>query len=127
MEKSNYICSECKKDCTGNVYFGERLDDLLCEKCADDFYKSDSIDPKPGYHLAKIVRGELGEPSKIYEEVDEFRDAIAQKASIMALVELSDLLGAIGAYLEKYHPSITMDDLAKMREITERAFINGRR
>ncbi len=45
----------------------------------------------------------------------------------MALVELSDLLGAIGAYLKKYHPSITMDDLAKMREITERAFINGRR
>jgi len=126
------VCGVCGDGDLDFIYMTDSPEEYLCEGCnfaaatMADFADSPN-DSNPGYHLTNIVRGELGEPSKIYEEVDEFRDAIEQKASIMALVELSDLLGAIGAYLEKYHPSITMDDLAKMREITERAFINGRR
>lgn len=82
---------------------------------------------KPGYHLVEIAKGKLGEPSKILEEVEEFIDATNQGVSIMALIELSDLMGAIRAYLGKHHPTITIDDLNKMSEVTERAFVNGRR
>lgn len=81
----------------------------------------------PGYHLTNIPRGEMGEASKIKEEMDEFMDSILQDASIMALVELADMIGAITAYLAKHHPSITIDDLIKMQSITERAFKNGYR
>ena len=44
----------------------------------------------------------------------------------MELVELSDLLGAIESYTKK-HYNISLDDLIKMKDITQRAFINGRR
>ena len=81
----------------------------------------------PGYHLANIKRGEVGEASKIKEETDEFMDSVEQGASIMALVELADLIGAVKAYLAKHHPSMTLDDLLKMQTITERAFRNGYR
>lgn len=82
---------------------------------------------KPGYHLAQIAKGELGELSKVREELDEAFDAQEQQASVMVLVELSDMLGAVQAYLEKHHPSITLDDLLRFSKITQRAFQNGRR
>lgn len=81
----------------------------------------------PGYHLTKIKKGTLGEPSKIREECDEFIDATIQGVDVMALVELSDMIGAIVAYLEKYHPSVTVNDLIKMSTVTKRAFKNGNR
>ena len=80
-----------------------------------------------GYHIRDIKRGELGEPSKIREEVDEFLDACEQDCAIMALVELSDLIGAIKLYLEKHFPNMTMADLEKMSAITRRAFESGHR
>lgn len=80
-----------------------------------------------GYHLADIVRGVYGEPSKIFEETDEFADAIAQKVALMGLVELSDLVGAIMGFLEKYHPSLTIDDLIDMALVSKRVFENGHR
>lgn len=45
----------------------------------------------------------------------------------MLLVELSDMLGAIEAYLEKHTPGITLDDLRSMSDITRRAFRTGAR
>ena len=83
--------------------------------------------PLPGYHLARIEKGELGELSKIREELEEALDADVQDASVMVLVELSDMMGAVQAYLEKHHPSISVDDLVKFSRITKRAFVNGRR
>lgn len=80
-----------------------------------------------GYHIKEIKKGELGELSKVYEEIEETKDAEEQGCSLMVLIELSDTLGAIEAYLEKHHPSISMDDLAKMKDITKRAFKTGRR
>lgn len=80
-----------------------------------------------GYHLATIRRGELGEPSKIVEETEEFMDAIRQGNPVMAIAELSDLVGAIEAYLEKKHPTITLDHLVKQKDATKRAFKSGRR
>ncbi len=82
---------------------------------------------KPGYHLRAIPRGELGKISKIKEELLELEDAVAQESKIMALVELSDLIGAIEHYLEHQHPGVTLEDLKRFSRITRRAFENGRR
>ncbi len=82
---------------------------------------------KPGYHLKTIPRGELGEISKIREELCELEDAVEQESKIMALVELSDLIGSIELYLAKYHPGVTLSDLKQFSDITKRAFQNGRR
>lgn len=80
-----------------------------------------------GYHLTKIEKGKIGEISKIQEEVEELKDAQLQGCKIMELVELSDLYGAIECYLQKHHPTVTMDDLKNMSEITKRAFRTGYR
>ncbi len=83
--------------------------------------------PRPGYHLTEIPKGVIGESSKLLEEVLELQDAEAQNAKVMALVELSDLVGATEHYLEKHFPATTIDDLIIMSRITRRAFENGRR
>jgi len=80
-----------------------------------------------GYHLTEPTRGEFGELSKVYEEIDELHDAEKQGATLMLIQELSDVLGAIEGYLKKHHPSITLDDLIKMKNITKRAFESGAR
>lgn len=85
------------------------------------------VQENPGYHIRKIPRGEMGKSSKILEEVMELIDAEEQNCKIMALVELSDLVGAIEAYLERNHPSIELRDLIEMTDITKRAFKNGYR
>lgn len=85
------------------------------------------LPPEPGYHLDVIPKGELGQASKIAEEAAEFADAIKQGATIMALLELADLIGAVEAYLTLHHPELSMDDLHKMAAITQRAFANGHR
>ncbi len=82
---------------------------------------------RPGYHLVSIPRGELGELSKIQEELDELKDAMAQGSRVMAAVELSDMLGAVQAFLDRHLPGTTMQDLLAFSSITQRAFINGRR
>lgn len=79
------------------------------------------------YHIAEIERGQYGEPSKIREEFEEFLDAREQGVAIMELVELSDMLGAVKGYLEKYHKGTTLQDLLDMQRVTERAFVSGAR
>lgn len=83
--------------------------------------------PLPGYHLASIPKGQVGELSKILEELHEAMDAEAQGSKIMLLVELSDLYGALQLYLGKYFPNMNMKDLETMSSITQRAFISGQR
>lgn len=80
---------------------------------------------KHGYHITKIKKGQLGELSKIQEELDELKDAEKQGANIMIGVELSDLYGAVEMYAEKH--GLSMDDLKTFSDITKRAFKNGRR
>lgn len=60
-----------------------------------------------GYHLKDIAKGVNGEISKIEEELFELHDANEQKSKIMALVELSDLIGAIELYVDKYHQKLS--------------------
>lgn len=78
-----------------------------------------------GYHIHQISKGVYGELSKIQEELDELRDAEAQGIKILALVELSDLYGAVDQYLKQHHPGVTMDDLRDMAAVTHRAFQQG--
>ena len=80
-----------------------------------------------GYHLTEIKRGVFGELSKIYEEVEEIKDADAQGVKLMLLIELSDLLGAVEGYLEKHQPDVSLEDLIKMKDVTKRAFTSGGR
>lgn len=81
----------------------------------------------PGYHLTDIARGKIGELSKVLEEVNEAIDAEKQGVKLMVLIELSDLYGAIQAYLEKHAPDTTMEDLSAMSVVTRRAFAAGHR
>lgn len=82
----------------------------------------------PGYHLTDIKRGELGLSSKIVEELNEFLDSEKQGVKIMALLELSDMIGAIEAWLKiNFHDSVTIMDLWQMSNVTQRAFKNGHR
>lgn len=79
----------------------------------------------PGYHLRKIERGHLGSVTKVREELEELEDAIDQGVRIMALCEMADLYGALRALAERY--DVTMLDLERMADVTERAFKSGRR
>ena len=81
----------------------------------------------PGYHELAIPKGEVGELTKVLEEALEAMDCERQGAPLMALVELSDLIGAVSHYLEKHHPTISLADLERFSEITKRAFTSGRR
>lgn len=78
-----------------------------------------------GYHQRKIDKGTLGQPSKIREEYEEFVDAVEQDNSVMALIELSDMLGAIEAYASRHN--ITLYDLMIMMKATQSAFKDGTR
>ncbi len=80
-----------------------------------------------GYHIKQIPKGELGEANKIMEEVFELMDAEEQGVKIMQLIELSDCVGAIELYIQKYFPGIELTDLCKMAEVTKRAFVSGAR
>jgi hypothetical protein len=82
-------------------------------------------DTNYGYHVTDIPKGTLGEASKVIEEALEFKDAIDQGCTVMALLELADLYGAMEAYVAKHN--LTMDDLKRMADITARAFRKGDR
>ena len=81
----------------------------------------------PGYHTSPIQKGVLGKISKIREELDELEDAERQGVRVMMLVELSDLVGAIEQFLVSAFPTMTLDDLVAMKNVTKRAFENGQR
>jgi hypothetical protein len=80
-----------------------------------------------GYHKSEIPKGFVGQYSKIEEEFLEFKDAVIQGNKVMELVELSDLYLAIQQYLDNYHPSIGMNDIAIMAQATKEAFESGER
>ena len=82
---------------------------------------------KLGYHTTVINKGELGELSKIQEELDELADAEKQDCYILKLAELADLYGAIELYLANYFPDVTMYDLEQMSNLTRKAFKDGKR
>jgi hypothetical protein len=109
------VCSKCAMPFDGLV-------NQLSHKCPDN----GETPQTNGYHTIEIQKGVYGEFSKVKEEVAEVEDAISQGNKIMTLVELSDLYGAIEAYVDRHH-GIAMKDLATMSLATKRAFVNGKR
>jgi hypothetical protein len=80
-----------------------------------------------GYHVSTISSGVLGEASKIQEELNELVDAENQGVRVLMLCELSDIVGAVDAYLEKYFPGFDIHDLVDMAMLTKSAFKDGER
>lgn len=80
-----------------------------------------------GYHLSPIPKGTYGNLDKIYEEIDELKDAEKQDNCLMVLMELSDVIGAIRGFLEQNYPQISLTDLIVMADATRRAFLTGTR
>lgn len=81
-----------------------------------------------GYHAVKFPKGTPGEADKILEETAEFLDAHLRGKKIMALVELSDLVGAIEAYLEReYGDKVVLADILAMSSLTRQSFRVGER
>lgn len=78
-----------------------------------------------GYHAKEIQKGKLGEISKIREELLELEDAHDQGVRVLCLCEVSDLVGAIDAYLEKYFPGFALMDVVQMANLTRKAFEDG--
>ena len=60
------------------------------------------------------------------EEFEEFQDAMRQNNPVMALMELSDMLGAIEAYAVQQH-NVSLVELVTMHRATARAFRDGTR
>ena len=77
------------------------------------------------YHKTHIKKGTLGQFSKIIEEFEELKDAHNQGSKIMEFIELSDLLGAIEAYIKPN--GLELYDLILMKDITVSAFKDGTR
>ena len=78
-----------------------------------------------GYHKTKIEKGTLGYMSKVQEEIHEFDDAILQNNKIMAMLEMSDIYGALEEVALTYN--LTMKDLKIMSDATKSAFKDGTR
>lgn len=79
-----------------------------------------------GYHKrAIVVQGTFGEVSKIEEELDELKEALEQDNKILALVEISDLYGALEAVAERL--GVNMEDVKRMAAATKRSFQSGER
>lgn len=107
--------------------YDELFRENVLTNCTDYSHKLTGPKENAGYHKSHISKGELGELSKIDEELHEAYDASSQGVKLMVLIELSDLYGAIESYLEKHHPDTTMNDLKRMSDATKRAFKSGER
>lgn len=79
-----------------------------------------------GYHTKEIEKGVLGEFSKIKEEFEELRDAESQKCKVLAICELTDLVGAIEAYSQEQF-NLELKDLIQFSNMTKSAFKENKR
>ena len=81
----------------------------------------------PGYHNIIIPKGNVGSFNKVVEEFEELKDAVLQNNKLLTLCELSDMIGAIEMYAQNIVPGINFQDLLQMKDLTKRAFENGKR
>ena len=68
------------------------------------------------FHEKEIKKGISGQLSKIQEELDEAFEAEGRKQDLLLILELADIVGAVGLASEKY--GISLDQLvtfAKLR------------
>lgn len=105
----------------------EMIEDMLPQQLPHPQYQLPTVKKNPGYHLVKIPKGKVGEPTKIIEEAYEIQDAHEQGVRVMTHVEMSDLYGALDRFRELHYPEVSMSDLEAMYRVTRRAFENKRR
>lgn len=109
-----------ERGCTDRTWYERYKHLTMCAFCGTNLRLN------MGYRTREIAKGEVGEFSKIVEEYEELVDAHQQGAKIMVLCELSDLYGAIDAYVRRHH-GLTIEDVAVMARLTKEAFEEGRR
>lgn len=81
-----------------------------------------------GYHIDIIPKEPIGTAEKVMEEALELVDACKQANPVMALVEMSDIIGGIQLLLESdFGGSVSIEDLITMANTTRRAFESNRR
>jgi len=80
-----------------------------------------------GVPFTAYKKGELGQLSKLLEEIEEAIEAQEQINPVLVLCELADLMGALEAYLTEHHPTISIEALTTMAAATARAFKSGER
>lgn len=84
----------------------------------------DKFKPK-GYHSRAIPRAHPGTADKLLEEVHEYIDAIRSGNTIMAGVEMADIILNIQRLCE--HGPYTFEEVLQMASVTKRAFDSGAR
>lgn len=99
--------------------FETKIEDSRLWEIMDDLLKGQ----KPGYHLREIPKGVVGEASKILEEAAEFAEALEQGAKLMAIIELSDMRGAVEAYLKNYHDGVTLQELERAPALRQLGYL----
>lgn len=90
--------------------FETKLTQTFMWEVIADLLTPEQTEP-PGYHLREISKGVFGEASKILEEAAEFGEALEQGSKLMALIELSDMRGAIQGWLGNHYPQMSLHDL----------------
>ena len=78
-----------------------------------------------GYHTKEIEKGKIGQFSKIKEEFEELEDAFNQNDTILMLVEMTDLYGAMEEYIKRWN--LDMSQLKEFSDKTKSAFRDGTR
>jgi len=79
-----------------------------------------------GYHKTEIIKGEVGEFSKIQEEFQELTDAFEQNDKVLMICEMTDLIGAIQLFAEQKF-NLSINDLIIFSNKTIDAFKEGKR
>ncbi len=67
------------------------------------------------WHVRHIPKGQLGNLSKIAEELEEALDAEEQGQDLMLMFELSDIIGACGLVAARY--GMTLDQLVTFSKL----------
>lgn len=67
------------------------------------------------FHIVPITRGEYGYLSKVQEELEEALDAEKQENPLLLLIELSDIIGAVGGVADRIGSSL--EDLVKFSNL----------
>ena len=128
-EEANAIIVILDKKAKENTSEGDFYREIIGKIQTTTGYLEHSGIYKAGYHMEEIPRGVYGELSKVIEEAAELKDAMEQGNKLMVLIELSDIIGAIDGYLDKYYTgrSMTIDNLITMAFTTKRVFESGYR
>jgi hypothetical protein len=88
------------------------LEELHAKRVVHRVIKVDRGEPSCFHKRPIETRGVVGEISKIREELEEVEEALEQGDSMLVLVEVVDLLGAVHAFLVKrYGPTLGLPEM----------------